>query len=835
MSIFLTKNYRPTVPVDKTETIQLHGLSWRCLDNNVSEWLQGQPEEAITGRLVKENVKRKVVCLDDYFIKQNSYTGCRKLLKKFCGGSAHREAEICLKLKALGVEVPEILAVGEESRGGLLHRDLLVTREVANSVNLDSFLETTFQTLSFHQKLSLLEDFARFIKLIHEKGVLHADLHLGNILYVQDDAVNKFVLLDVDKIDLKGRPLERIEEIKSFAILLNSVRAWTSHQEQFRFLKFYGFSFDKSFRCFLVDVQKKHLALAHRVWKKKAERCLHTNSRFTRERHNGWLTFRKREGLPEKDFFELLADPDSCLEAGKTLKDGNTVRAGIVTLNGRQYFLKRYNCKGWWYSFRNVFRRSRATRTWRNTWAFHVRNLPVPEPLACFERRTTRFLGSSYLLSEFIPDCKNLIDEWNHSTAAGKQSLLSIFGLLLGEMHNSLCIHGDLKWNNVLIPQDGSGQAFLVDLDGSRILKKLNEDCFRKDLKRFLRDLDKYSENKPSSNLFLDVWGRRTGLWRTCSQDTTCIEGISSEKSRTVDSAPTEKLISVIVPAYNYAKLITRTLDSVLAQWSDDIELIVVNDGSTDDTAEVLEDYSNRYPQVQVFYQDNAGPASARNNGVRLASGRYALMLDADDALLPNAFEVFRRAINSNPTSGIFLAGYKSVHSDGRERQHLPTAVSGTPLQLTRRYLLDKQLSISHGCSLFRRDLLLQRPYPESFRSSEDIPVFAYLLVSAPIEFIQAPVARIYRHSGSLRNQRADEEYFIPDLIHEVFSCLPLECQVLRKRYTSQRYLSLFRAALIAGDNGAAWNFYKKSLNYSLVQTLHWNYLRKVPKLLIGK
>lgn len=292
---------------------------------------------------------------------------------------------------------------------------------------------------------------------------------------------------------------------------------------------------------------------------------------------------------------------------------------------------------------------------------------------------------------------------------------------------------------------------------------------------------------------------------------------------RTVD-AP---LISVIIPTYNYAHLLPRALDSVLAQWAEDIELLVINDGSRDNTAEVLAMYQVRHPQLQVVSQANAGAAAARNHGIRLSRGRYALLLDADDELLPKALDTLREVVASNPQAGVILGAYISVHADGRERLRLPTPANGSALQLARRYLLEKRISISHCCTLFRRDLLLQRPYPEALRKGEDIAVFAYLLVSAPVALTQQPLARIHKHADSLRHNRDDEEAVAQGVLREVFASLPAECQPLRKRYEAQRYLSLFRTALLDGDRSSAKRFYWHALGLNLWQALRWSYLKK--------
>jgi glycosyltransferase involved in cell wall biosynthesis len=299
-------------------------------------------------------------------------------------------------------------------------------------------------------------------------------------------------------------------------------------------------------------------------------------------------------------------------------------------------------------------------------------------------------------------------------------------------------------------------------------------------------------------------------------------------------TTPSDVLISVIIPAYNYAHLLPRALDSVLGQLAGDIELLVVNDGSRDNTAEVLAAYQARHPQLQVVSQANAGAAAARNHGIRLARGRYALLLDADDELLPKALDTLREVVASNLQAGLILGAYMSVQADGRERLRLPTPANGSALQLARHYLLEKRISISHCCTLFRRDLLLQRPYPEGLRKGEDIAVFAYLLVSAPVVLTRQPLARIHKHADSLRHNRDDEEAVAQGVLREVFASLPAECQPLRKRYEAQRYLSLFRAALLDGDSLTARRYYRHALGLSPLQALRWSYLKKALRLGLG-
>ncbi|BAN98992.1 hypothetical protein E05_42260 [Plautia stali symbiont] len=109
-------------------------------------------------------------------------------------------------------------------------------------------------------------------------------------------------------------------------------------------------------------------------------------------------------------------------------------------------------------------------------------------------------------------------------------------------------------------------------------------------------------------------------------------------------------LFSIIIPVYNAQNTIRRTLQSVLNQTFSSYEIIVVNDDSRDNSAQILQEFAH-YPQVTVLNQINAGVSAARNSGLQQASGEYVLFLDADDWVDDNFLMSFKLNLNAWPAN----------------------------------------------------------------------------------------------------------------------------------------------------------------------------------------
>ena len=146
---------------------------------------------------------------------------------------------------------------------------------------------------------------------------------------------------------------------------------------------------------------------------------------------------------------------------------------------------------------------------------------------------------------------------------------------------------------------------------------------------------------------------------------------------------------SIIIPAYNAEAYLQRCLDSIFSQEFEDYEVIVINDGSTDGTATLLEGY----PQVKVIHQENHGMATARNRGIDKAKGEYILFVDSDDELMPHALSNLAPQINGEDIiefgSSIFNEETKTI-----THFHLSPFTS----------------HLSSGWAYFNRERLVPRP-----------------------------------------------------------------------------------------------------------------------------
>lgn len=147
-------------------------------------------------------------------------------------------------------------------------------------------------------------------------------------------------------------------------------------------------------------------------------------------------------------------------------------------------------------------------------------------------------------------------------------------------------------------------------------------------------------------------------------------------------------LVSVVIPTYNRAAVLCRALESVLAQTHENWEALVVDDGSTDGTAELIAERFGGEPRIRYYYQENGGVSSARNMGMQVAGGEFIAFLDSDDVWAPWKLELQLACFAIEPEMGMVWTNMMAVDGEGRlvEERYLAT------MYRSRRMFTDEEL-----------------------------------------------------------------------------------------------------------------------------------------------
>lgn len=188
--------------------------------------------------------------------------------------------------------------------------------------------------------------------------------------------------------------------------------------------------------------------------------------------------------------------------------------------------------------------------------------------------------------------------------------------------------------------------------------------------------------------------------------------------------------ISVVIPAYNTAQWLPRSLDSLLAQTHQNLEIIVVDDGSSDDTRAVLEGYTAKYQNIRAIYKENGGVTSARLRGAAEAAGDWIGFMDADDYVEPQMYARLLALATEN-SADIAHCGHQIRFADGRiEYVHKSDRVRVQDHRTGLWELLDnREVSLSLCTKLYRRELFqgIENWMDTSIRYNEDLMMNYYL------------------------------------------------------------------------------------------------------------
>ncbi|MDC1486434.1 glycosyltransferase family 2 protein [Flavobacteriales bacterium] len=189
--------------------------------------------------------------------------------------------------------------------------------------------------------------------------------------------------------------------------------------------------------------------------------------------------------------------------------------------------------------------------------------------------------------------------------------------------------------------------------------------------------------------------------------------------------------VSIIMPAYNASDFIREAVDSILAQTFRDFELIILNDGSTDDTQTIVESYDDE--RIRLVNKVNSGVASTLNEGLKLAKGEFIWRHDADDISLPQKLERQIQFMEEHPEFDLCATQVAFMTERGKvawdKRQPKTHWFKGEPYREVFFEDFSPYSPITHGTTLFRKAVLQKTPeYREAFITSEDIDMWLRFL-----------------------------------------------------------------------------------------------------------
>lgn len=269
--------------------------------------------------------------------------------------------------------------------------------------------------------------------------------------------------------------------------------------------------------------------------------------------------------------------------------------------------------------------------------------------------------------------------------------------------------------------------------------------------------------------------------------------------------------VSVIVPTYNTIGYLPAAIESILNQTFEDFEILLVNDGSTDGTAQWVETLTD--PRIRYTEQNNQGLSAARNTGIALAQGRYIALLDADDLWEPTKLEKQVAVLEANPDIGMVHSWVWFIDAEGRSTGRIwKTQAEGMALS---RLLHRNDVAVLSV--LVRRECFAKTGgFDPTLRSLEDWDLWLRLAVHDAIAVIREPLAYYRQLPGSMSRNCEVMEASFRTVIDRHFALAPQSLQFLRDRSYGSAYQCLAWKSIQSDrpDVDLAWAYYRSALRF---------------------
>jgi glycosyltransferase involved in cell wall biosynthesis len=273
------------------------------------------------------------------------------------------------------------------------------------------------------------------------------------------------------------------------------------------------------------------------------------------------------------------------------------------------------------------------------------------------------------------------------------------------------------------------------------------------------------------------------------------------------------RTISVIIPTYNYARFVREAIDSALGQTLAPLEVIVVDDGSTDETPRILAEYGDR---IRVIRQENQGVAAARNTALAAVRGEYIALLDSDDIWEPHKLERQLARFEADPALGLVHCGAETIDTDGRPIGVLLNGSEGWVAEDLLR--LDRDVFEGPGSIIVVPKRIIEEVggFDESLSQSDDWELFYRIALRYRIGYVAEVLASYRLHGSGIHMNIPRMEHNMLLALGKAFASPDPAVQSLRKQAYGRLHRILAGCYFQAGKPRQFIRHTVKSLRYDL-------------------
>ncbi len=279
--------------------------------------------------------------------------------------------------------------------------------------------------------------------------------------------------------------------------------------------------------------------------------------------------------------------------------------------------------------------------------------------------------------------------------------------------------------------------------------------------------------------------------------------------------------ISIIVPVYNVAQFLPKTLDSILAQTYSNIEVILVDDGSSDETGDICDQYSAMDNRIRVIHKSNAGVSAARNDGLLVATGDYIGFIDGDDLIEKDMFEILLRNAEEYGAD-ISICNMDTVDVDGRQETVYEYATKSIDAEeIVKGYFFDpsiKSIMYSQCNKIFSRNVL-SGIWFKPYRYCEDILFVFEAVLNCEKIYYDNRIGYHYIHrkdsamTSAFAEKRLDYVFAARELAEACVSQYP-QYGHLAERWVYYHTLVTMRQIITSGQKDKFHDFYFENKEY---------------------